>query len=63
MGDKRPGREDADAQGCVIAWHVVNGMMVAGIVNVNRNPFYTHWMPAIHPPDGADEARGRFFKD
>ena len=48
--ERLPTKEDADAQGCVIAWHRYNGVMVTGWHQFGRNQFYTHWAPPLPPP-------------
>lgn len=41
---------------CVLAWHRYSGMMVTGIERVAQNDFFTHWMPALEPPEGMNES-------
>ena len=57
--ERLPARADADAWGCVIAWHVYNGTMVTGWHQVERNRYFTHWMPAPGPPPNIAEAKQR----
>lgn len=52
--ERLPTEKDADAQGCVIVWHVYNGVMVTGWFNVENNRFISHWIPAITRPKNID---------
>lgn len=52
--ERLPTEEDADVQGCVIVWHVYNGIMVMGWFNVPHNRFVSHWLPAIPRPENID---------
>ena len=52
--DKRerlPELDEIDPTGCVLAWHVYNGMMITGAQNVGENPYITHWLPALAGPE------------
>lgn len=35
--ERLPEREDADASGCVLAWHKYNGWMITNYMNVVRD--------------------------
>jgi hypothetical protein len=48
--DRLPERGDADIQGCVLAWHIYNGMMVAEYHECIRSDFISHWAPKILGP-------------
>jgi len=52
--ERLPTEADADVQGCVIVWHVYNGVMVMGWFNVPHNRFVSHWLPAIPRPENID---------
>lgn len=45
-----PTSADADPQGCVIAWHMYNGMMVMQWHQAAGNLYISHWMPALKRP-------------
>lgn len=45
-----PCLEDADGQGCVIAWHELDGVQITGWRYVMQNPHITHWFPTPLPP-------------
>lgn len=46
-----PTEADADKQGCVLAWHEYQGVIVLHIHNMtNFGTFITHWMPTPAPP-------------
>lgn len=47
-----PCKEDADAKGCVEAWHQYNGVMIAGWHQFGLNPFLLYWRPVPPPPPG-----------
>ena len=50
--ERLPGPADADPQQCVIAWHELNGAMVTGWHQVEKNRFMTHWQPCPPAPAG-----------
>lgn len=52
---QKPTAADADPQGCVIAWHRYNGMMVTGWHQFGDNPYFTHWAPPMPPPETKEE--------
>lgn len=54
--ERLPTAADADCERCVLAWHRYSGMMVTGIERVAQNDFFTHWMPALEPPEGMNES-------
>ena len=44
---------DADARGCVLAWHIYQHTLVLHVDNVhNFGAFITHWMPTPAAPAG-----------
>lgn len=49
--ERPPGETDADGQGCVIAWHELNGVQITGWRRVLENGFITHWFPTPLPPE------------
>lgn len=57
VNTRRPTREDADDQGCVLAWHAggLYGTTVAVIFVTKSFPEYTHWM---RMPNGPNEEKG-----
>lgn len=58
--DKLPTREDGDAQGCVLVWHIYQGVMLTGYHQMRANRFYTHWQPVPLPPEEPRELRKRW---
>ena len=42
--EREPRHEDADSAGCVLAWHMLNGVCIAQYLKVMHGSFYTHWM-------------------
>lgn len=51
IAEHKPTPEDADEQGCVIAWHEYQGAMVLHVHNVrNFGAYITHWMHTPAPP-------------
>ena len=55
LHERLPELEDCDAQGCVLAWHRFNGVMVVHRRNIEKNHFITHWMPTPKAPLDADK--------
>lgn len=55
--DRVPTEADADAQGCVLVWHLYNGVMITGWHRLPESLFFTHWMPPPAPPENAAELR------
>jgi hypothetical protein len=49
--EQPPCMEDADNQGCVIAWHTFDGVLITGWRYVMQNSFITHWFPTPMPPE------------
>jgi len=47
---RKPTMEDADFHGCVLAWHVWQGVMIVQHTLIGKNSFYTHWMTPPEPP-------------
>lgn len=62
--DRLPKREDADANGCVLAWHKYNGWMITNYTNVMRDVqsggecYFQFWIPM---PERPDRTRGGAF--
>lgn len=56
--DRPPTRADADAQGCVLAWHIYNGVVICHVENdaIMRGDHITHWRPM---PQGPRKAGSR----
>lgn len=54
--ERKPTRADADKSGCVLAWHIFQGVMLRGWENEHGADFFTHWMRCPPPPPGAREA-------
>lgn len=55
--ERMPTAEDADALGCVLVWHIWQGVMVMGWHQVENNRFVSHWTPMIQPPRNYEELR------
>ena len=60
--DRLPGPEDADLQQCVIAWHELNGAMVTGWRQLEKNRFMTHWRPCPPAPEDYPEHYKEMWK-
>lgn len=58
VSGRLPGREDGDAQGCVLVWHAFNGVMVTGWHNIAWNRFFTHWMQTPRGPGSEERDEG-----
>lgn len=52
-----PTEADADPMGCVLVWHLYQGVMVYGWRNANENRFMTHWARTPQRPEGLDKHR------
>lgn len=52
-----PTEQDADAFGCVEAWHIFNGVFITGWQRIAEERFFTHWMPTPRPPEGYEALR------
>lgn len=50
IDDRLPTQEDADVHGCVIAWHVYQGVLITGWRYVAENRFVSHWTRTIPAP-------------
>ncbi len=54
-----PKQEEADANGCVLAWHKYNGWMITNYTNVVRDVqdggerYFQFWTPMPERPAGA----------
>lgn len=55
--ERKPTKEDADACGCVLFWHMYNGLMLTGYFQTEHNRFLTHWKPTPEPPENYQEYR------
>ncbi len=55
--ERKPTKEDSDPTGCVVFWHVYNGVIVTGYHQVEHNRFLTHWQPPPGPPKNHEELR------
>ena len=53
--DRKPTAKDTDAQGCVLVWHEMNGVMLTGYQNATGSRYMTHWMRVPEGPSGASE--------
>lgn len=58
--DRLPTRRDADAQGCVLAWHIYNGVVICSVENDHmlHSTQITHWRPMIPGPREHQSERG-----
>ena len=54
--ERPPTEQDADAQGCVIAWHMYQGCMIYKWWLVEKNQYITHWMCCPDGPGNAAKA-------
>ena len=50
IGEYPVTKEDTDAQGCVLAWHIHQGCLVVEWHWAERNAMITHWMPLPSAP-------------
>ena len=51
VSERMPTEADADRQGCILAWHEYQGVIVLHIHNMtNFGRFITHWMPTPAAP-------------
>lgn len=57
LRDRKPTKDDSDAAGCVLFWHVYNGVMLTGYFQTEYNRFLTHWMPTPEAPDNHQELK------
>lgn len=48
--ERKPTKKDADFAGCVVFWHVYNGVTVTGYHQAGNNRFLTHWQKPPKPP-------------
>ena len=48
--ERAPDEKDADEFGCVLAFHIHNGVMVTGWKQFRENRFLTHWQRTPRPP-------------
>ena len=55
--DRLPTEADADKGGCVLVWHIHQGVLLMGWHQVTSNRFFSHWMRAPMPPEGAERLR------
>ena len=60
MKDRKPENEDADDYGCVLVWHLYQGVMLTGWRNACNGVYHTHWMHTPPPPEGSREAMRDF---
>lgn len=61
---RQPTEADADEYGCVVVWHIYQGVMVLGWHQITEeNPYLPYWMPAPGKPEGADKLRKRIEQD
>lgn len=49
--DRMPTKRDADVYGCVVAWHMYNGLMVTGWHRIRDNQFITAWAKTPKGPE------------
>ncbi len=54
---QQPTKADADPAGCVIVWHLYQGVMLCGWHTAVENRFMTHWMPPPERPKDLDRSR------
>lgn len=52
---RQPNKDDTDNYGCVIVWHIYQGVMVTGLTNALGNRFVSHWAHTPSPPGDAHE--------
>ena len=51
VSERLPTAQDADMGGCVLVWHIYQGMLVMGWHQVDKNRFFSHWMTLPAPPE------------
>ncbi len=52
---RMPTKDDADIYNCVLASHMIDGVLVTGWHQFLHDKYLTHWMPTPPPPvDGAN---------
>lgn len=47
-----PTAEDADKEGCIVAWHAYQGAVITGWRRVAENRFISHW---THTPPAPED--------
>lgn len=52
---RKPTQADADPYGCVMAYHMMQGVMIIGWHVVGDGGYYTHWAHIPEAPHGAAE--------
>lgn len=55
MSDRKPTSDDADEYGCVMVWHLFQGVMVTGWSIAGNGIYITHWMRTPDAPIGAKD--------
>lgn len=55
--DRPPTEADADFYGCILVWHIWQGVMLIGWHRINENRFYSHWMSPPGPPPNHKQLR------
>ena len=55
--ERLPAAEDMDVNKCVRVWHVYQGEMVTGALQLELNRYLTHWQPCDAPPEGIEEMK------
>lgn len=55
--DRLPAEQDADPWGCVLVWHVYNGVQLLGWHNpmLMTSRYITHWMSPPAAPEGGED--------
>lgn len=55
MSARKPTQDDADEYGCVIVWHLFQGVMITGWRNAASGIYHTHWQKTPDAPEGVKE--------
>lgn len=57
--ERLPGKEDSDAQNCVVARNTWGEVIMAGWHRIVHDPGFTHWQHPPDPPRIANQNTGR----
>ena len=60
FSERPPTQADADEYGCVLVWHIMNGVLVRGWENDSGRAYISHWMHTPEGPEGAEQAKAQY---